>query len=38
LAATVPGRFIQAMLDLDARRLNLLGEYRKLRDRPSSAA
>ena len=31
LCRTVNGRFIQAMLDLDERRLNLLAKYRELR-------
>jgi 2-polyprenyl-3-methyl-5-hydroxy-6-metoxy-1,4-benzoquinol methylase len=31
LNRTVNGRFMQAMLDLDDRRLNLLGKYRELR-------
>jgi hypothetical protein len=31
LCRTVSGRFIQAMLDLDDRRLNLLEKYRQLR-------
>jgi 2-polyprenyl-3-methyl-5-hydroxy-6-metoxy-1,4-benzoquinol methylase len=39
LCRTVNGRFIQAMLDLDERRLNLLAKYRELRlatpDNPS---
>jgi 2-polyprenyl-3-methyl-5-hydroxy-6-metoxy-1,4-benzoquinol methylase len=39
LCRTVNGRFIQALLDLDARRLNLLAKYRELRgatpDNPS---
>jgi len=32
LSQTVNGRFIQALLDLDQRRLNLLAKYRQLRD------
>jgi 2-polyprenyl-3-methyl-5-hydroxy-6-metoxy-1,4-benzoquinol methylase len=38
LAATVSGRFMQAMLDLDERRLELLGKYRELRASKSAVA
>jgi 2-polyprenyl-3-methyl-5-hydroxy-6-metoxy-1,4-benzoquinol methylase len=36
LAATVPGRFLQAMLDADDRRLALLEKYRALRGHPAT--
>jgi SAM-dependent methyltransferase len=38
LCRTVNGRFIQALLDLDERRLNLLGKYRELREQSQFAA
>ncbi|HEY1923044.1 MAG TPA: class I SAM-dependent methyltransferase [Tepidisphaeraceae bacterium] len=38
LARTVNGRFIQALLDLDERRLNLLGKYRELRTQSRAMA
>jgi 2-polyprenyl-3-methyl-5-hydroxy-6-metoxy-1,4-benzoquinol methylase len=38
LSRTVNGRFIQALLDLDERRLNLLGKYRELREQSQFAA
>lgn len=38
LAATVGGRLMQALIDLDDRRLNLLTLYRDLRSRPVAAA
>jgi SAM-dependent methyltransferase len=38
LCRTVSGRFIQALLDLDERRLNLLGKYRELREQFQFAA
>ncbi len=38
LSRTVSGRFIQALLDLDERRLNLLGKYRELRKQSQVAA
>jgi 2-polyprenyl-3-methyl-5-hydroxy-6-metoxy-1,4-benzoquinol methylase len=38
LCRTVSGRFMQAMLDLDERRLNLLGKYRELREQSPVAA
>jgi 2-polyprenyl-3-methyl-5-hydroxy-6-metoxy-1,4-benzoquinol methylase len=37
LCRTVEGRFIQALLDLDDRRLNLLAKYRALRDQTQFA-
>jgi hypothetical protein len=37
LCRTVEGRFIQALLDLDDRRLNLLGKYRALRENVQAA-
>ncbi|MGD0540338.1 MAG: class I SAM-dependent methyltransferase [Tepidisphaeraceae bacterium] len=38
LSRSVNGRFIQALLDLDERRLNLLGKYRELRKQSQVAA
>jgi SAM-dependent methyltransferase len=38
LSRTLSGRFIQAMLDLDERRLNLLEKYRQLRSQAREAA
>ncbi len=38
LCRTVNGRFIQALLDLDERRLNLLGKYREIRTQSRAIA
>jgi SAM-dependent methyltransferase len=38
LTSTIRGRFMQAMLDLDDRRLNLLEKYRQLRSQAREAA